>query len=140
VAFARQEFFHNQKEPWNIHEGTVVGRHVFACLLDARENSLPVTDYKNSFTIVLSDTLAKKGPTLTKLSKLICILEEQFKLCLLIHINGQTALGESRWRAIENFLDRYGANQPKNMERFYQWAKRRSAKPLRLNQNKFANG
>jgi hypothetical protein len=141
INFARQEFFCNRKEPWQVHENTVIGRHVLACLLDPREQNFLVTDYKQAFTIELSDTLARRGPSLAKFQKLICVLEEQFKLCLYIHVSAQTAMNESRWRAVENFVHRYEYDKPELLvERYYQYIKRISAKPLRLNQNKFANG
>jgi hypothetical protein len=141
INFARQEFFFNQKEPWQVHENSVLGRHVHACLLDPREQKFLVTDYKQAFTIELSDTLARRGPSLAKFQRLLCVLEEQFKFSLHIHVNAQTAMNESRWRAVENFVHRYEYDNPELLvERYYQYIKRISAKPLRLNQNKFANG
>jgi hypothetical protein len=140
VAFAQKELFFDQPQPWQVNENTVIGRHVLACLLDPREQNFLVTDFKQAFTIELSDTLARRGPSLAKFQRLLISLEEQFKFSLHIHVNAQTAMNESRWRAVENFVHRYEYDKPELLvERYYQYIKRISAKPLRLNQ-KFSNG
>ncbi len=128
--FLERELFEGKEYPYYLEEGTSLGKFVFALMTDKREIPERKRDPEEDETLFdlvtfeLSDTLAKRSPSVVRLSQIEIYLEEQFKRSLLIWVKAQQALGINRYQAVKGFCIYYDLTSPKDIEKFYQYVKR----------------
>lgn len=134
AKFATKELWDGYSYPFTIHEGMMIGKFILSLLIDKRERPFISCEYDSQLTISLSDTLAKRSPTLLKLARINAFLEDLFNRSLITWTKAQMYQGCSRSQAVSSFIKYYGINE-KMTATCYQLVKREAVKPYTRLQN-----
>ncbi len=135
--FVEKEFFDGSTAPHKINEGSLLGKYIYQVLNDRRNATfaeLETIDYKNDeiISIELSDTLAKRSPSLLKLNKikyyLLKIRNEKMKTWCI----AQQMVGVNRYQAVLSFLKYYQIEDYHDIETAYQYITRVQNLPYKL--------
>jgi len=135
--------FENIPQPWKIDEGSLIGKLILGILTDKRAcrvEELNTDDDRYPSTIELSDTLAKRSPTVLKLNQLDCSIELLFKASIEKWVSGQMAAGCTRAAGTESYLTHLGISQERNYSTVYQYISRKINRNYEKAQKKRGRG
>ncbi len=110
AKFAIKEFWENQTHPYVITERSIFGKLVYSVLIDKR-TKIPNDTFlfsEVSITVTLSDELAKRSPSIEKLTQINSILSQMYNDKLIAWVKAQMAAKVNRYQATVSFLMHYG--------------------------------
>ena len=134
VKFAAKEFWEGKTPPFVVSERCILGKFIYSLLIDKRSRNDYAYESESILSIQLSDTLAKRSPTLSKLLRVNLFLQEHFDYSLMLWVKAQMQIGSNRYQAVLSFLRYFDLDTPKMIQRSYQFVKRNQNLPYRLRQ------
>lgn len=125
IKWVSVAFFENQPMPFKVNENTLLGKLVVAVLQDPRNKDLVDEDYEYSITLELSSAICQMSPSLLKLKHLRLALDQQFKNDLQTYVTAQVAMGQSRFKASQSFMNSFELTEADiSIDTVYQIVKR----------------
>ena len=133
LNFSIKAFWDGYSSPYPVDERSLMGKYIFSLLIDRREiSSIDINESDQSLSIDLSDSLAKRSPSIMKLARVTRFLDEAYHEKLLTWCWAQMDAGVNIYQATKAFIKFHNIDESE-IDAAYQFVKRKKNLPFKLN-------